>query len=325
VGDAHAAGRVRFGTLADGDVAQLAAAFPVWSKEAITYCVVVEGGDPFNAGWDMRALARDPAAARGCLARSFALAWQLDCFTKPTVPLINGLVSGAGVGLSLYGTHRVAGEGFRWRMPGPAEGWFPDHGVTHVLAAMPGHIGTYLALTGATLGRADAYRLGLLTHCIPARAFTGIAERLSDADPVDPILDGLHEAPGPGALERYEAIIARCFSAPTLEDMRARLAAEQGADAAWAKATADVLAKASPLAAALTLRLLREARSGDLREALIRDYRVAHRLIACADVAAGGPPWSAKADAATLETYFAPLGGDELLLASRAEMQAPAI
>ena len=78
---------------------------------------------------------------------------------------------------------------------------------------MPDAIGMYLALTGRSIGRADAYRLGLATHCIPAGRFGEIRAGLADADTVDPLLDDRHEDPGPGELEPLRAVIARCFSA----------------------------------------------------------------------------------------------------------------
>ena len=54
----------------------------------------------------------------------------------------------------------------------------------------------YLALTGRSVGRADAYRLGLVTHCIPAARFAEIRGAVADADPVDPVLDDAPRGPG---------------------------------------------------------------------------------------------------------------------------------
>ena len=141
--------------------------------------------------------------ARRALAAEYALNWPLDCFTKPTVSLIDGLVVGSGVGISLYGTHRVAGERYRFAMPETGIGLFPDDGVAYVFAQMPDMIGMYLALTGRAVGSADAYNLGLLTHCIPAGQFGEIRAAIRDADPVDPVLDARHEDPGPGELEAH--------------------------------------------------------------------------------------------------------------------------
>lgn len=324
--DTHAAGRLHFGSAGGRPnlemLDQLARAIPRWSKEAITYCVLLEGNDPFCAGWDLEALlAGDAAAARHTLAQSYTMAWQLECFTKPGIALIDGLVAGAGAAFTLYGTHRVGGERYRFSVPGPRQGWFPDHGLSHALAQLPGNIGTYLALTGAELGRADAYRLGLLTQCIPAAAFAGIATRLSDADPVDPILDGLDERPRAGALDPYAEVIAHCFSADSIEEILARLAGVKGRERDWALAANASVAAAPRLAAALTLAILRENRHGDLRDALIRDYRVASRLVAHEDRLARDTAVTAQ----MLAHLRASLETGDLSLSTRAEMQAPAL
>ena len=108
------------------------------------------------------------------LAAEYALNWALDRFVKPTVSLIDGMVMGGGVGISLYGTHRVAGERYRFAMPETGIGLFPDDGVSLCFARMPDEIGMYLALTGRRSAAADAYRLGLVTHCIPGREFAEI-------------------------------------------------------------------------------------------------------------------------------------------------------
>ena len=190
------------------------------------------------------------AEARRSLAAEYALNWALDRFVKPTISLIDGMVMGGGVGISLYGTHRVAGERYRFAMPETGIGLFPDDGVSHVLARMPDEIGMYLALTGRSVGPADAYRLGLVTHCIPARRFGEIRAAVCDADPVDPVLDTRHEEPGPGELERCgrrsRAASRRMASRPSWTGLRA----ETGSSATWAEAVRAELMQRSPLSLA---------------------------------------------------------------------------
>ena len=177
----------------------------------------------FSAGGDVRELVRwgreDRARAQRAFAEEYALNWLHECFSKPTISLIDGPVMGSGVGITLYGTHRVAGEGYRFAMPETAIGLFPDVGTAWTLSRLPDAIGMYLGLTGRSIGRADAYALGLLTHCIPAARFEEIKAALIDTWPVDPLLDERHVDPGPGELAPYAEHIARCFSAPTVEEI----------------------------------------------------------------------------------------------------------
>ena len=45
---------------------------------------------------------------------------------------------GSGVGISLFGTHRVAGEKYRFAMPETAIGLFPDVGAAWTLSRHAG-------------------------------------------------------------------------------------------------------------------------------------------------------------------------------------------
>jgi enoyl-CoA hydratase len=169
--------------------AELAVTLARFARDPQVYAMLIRSASPkvFSVGGDVRetiAWARsDPERARRALADEYRLNWQLECFTKPTVSLIDGLVMGSGVGLTIFGTHRVAGEGYAFAMPETAIGLFPDVGVAHVLARLPGAVGIYLGLTGRTIRRADAYALGLATHCIPRARFDEFAAGvLADLD-----------------------------------------------------------------------------------------------------------------------------------------------
>ena len=136
----------------------------------------------FCAGGDVKAVRaearRDIKSAKAFFAGEYALNWLLECFSKPTVSLADGLCKGSGVGLSVYNTHRVAAENYKFAMPETAIGLFPDVGAAHVLAHLPWPLGLYLGLTGRVIDRADAYWLDLVTHCIPAHRFGGILAAL---------------------------------------------------------------------------------------------------------------------------------------------------
>jgi enoyl-CoA hydratase/carnithine racemase len=324
--------------------AAMAEAFPRWARDPIVYAVVIRSASPraFCAGGDIKETtkwgrSRKEEAVKS-LAAEYALNWLLECFTKPTVSLIDGVVIGSGVGISLYGTHRVAGERYRFAMPETGIGLFPDDGVSWAFARMPGEIGMYLALTGRAIGRAGAYRLGLATHCIPAARFAEIAAGLAAADVVDDLLDARHEDPGAGELEAVEEAIARCFSADSVEGILERLRAERGAASTWAEGVVKDLLARSPTSLKITHRHVRLARTLDLRETLEQDFRLGCRCLDGHDFYEGvravlidrdqAPRWRPgrleEVSEAMVEAYFAPMGADELDLPSRAAMQAVA-
>src|SRR2546423_6090771 len=89
-------------------------------------------------------------------------------YPKPYVALIDGIVMGGGVGISVHGSHRVAGDKFAFAMPEVGIGFFPDVGATWFLPRLPGRLGTYCALTGEWLDGADAVVAGIATHRVPS-------------------------------------------------------------------------------------------------------------------------------------------------------------
>jgi enoyl-CoA hydratase len=320
----------------------IAAEIPKIARNPDIYVVVLgsSSAKAFCAGGDVRALIKaarqDTSVAAQYFAGEYSLDWLLECFSKPTVSLIDGLCMGSGAGLTLYNTHRVAGENYKFAMPETAIGLFPDVGVAHVLARMPWPIGNYLGLTGRTIGRADAYWLGLATHCIATEKFHDIVEQLADAQTIDPLLDDLHEPQEIGPVEAEKSRIEDLFGADTLGGILEALqrAAEKGDQ--FASGTLADLRKRSPISLAITDRHIRSAQTLDLRDTLKQDYRLAIRCLGNRDFAEGvraalidkdhAPKWQhlrvEDITEAEIDTYFASLGEDELDLPTRAEMQS---
>ncbi|MBJ7533981.1 enoyl-CoA hydratase/isomerase family protein [Rhodomicrobium vannielii ATCC 17100] len=299
------------------------------------YGLVLEAeGKAFCAGGDIRAI-RDmatnaPEEANRFYAAEYQHNWSLACFGKPHVALIDGAVMGGGVGVSLYGSHRVAGENFRFAMPETGIGFVPDVGGSWFLPRLPGKIGLYLALTGAVCDRADAHALGLATHCVPREGFAAIRAAMVEGQPADTVLNALHEPPGSSALEALREPIDRLFAAPSLEDLLRGLEREYGPWRDFALATLDTLSARSPLALHLTFELHRRAATfASLKDALTLEYRVATRLIRHADFAEGvraavidkdrSPKWThasiGAVDADLVASFFAPLPAGDVPLA----------
>jgi enoyl-CoA hydratase len=221
-------------------------------------------------------------------------------------------------------------------MPETAIGLFPDVGTAWTLSRLPDQIGMYLGLTGRSIGPADAFALGLLTHYIPAARYEEIKAALADTWPVDTILDERHVEQGPGELAPLAPVIARCFSAPSVEEIIAQLQSVQGTHRAWAQGVVADLRKRAPLSLKVTHRHIRDARAFDLRQTLIVDYRLACRFLDGSDFYEGvraalidrdgSPTWRPAVledvTPAMVDDYFAPMGAAELTLPTRQEMQA---
>ncbi len=321
--------------------AKLADTLPKYARDPLVYAVVVRSAIEgiFCAGGDVREIVSladsDMEGAERALADEIALVWRTECFTKPMVSLIDGHVIGGGNGISRYGTHRVAGESYNFCMPETALGFFPNNGLAHVFARMPKDIGMYLALTGERVGAADAFHLGLVTHCIPASAFPEIMAALADADPVDPVLDSRHLDPGSGKLPAIADAITRCFGAGTVAEIMIRLERERGAHAVWADATLARLRERSPMALVVTHRLVREAASMEFADVLELEHALICRMMELPDVHVGlrtlvarqpeTPRWRpsklADVSPAAVNAIFSPREAHHVHLPSRAKMQ----
>ncbi len=304
--------------------AEMTGWYPKLARDPGVYAAVVRyrGADGNGSACSATTTPPDlPEAARWqhIVGDELRLCWLHECFSKPTVGLLDGAVGAGQWRLVHFGTHRVGGGRFSLCLDGKDLGLLDSHGLAHGLARMPHAIGLYLVATGACLDRADAYALGLLTHCIDGDAFDAITAELADADPVDPLLDRRHRDPGVGPVLREADRIERYFGAPDGQETLRRLAAPHAGDEDWAAATLAAIRRRDPLSWALASRVVRAAGGLDLRQCLEQDYRVACRLPGLLDQAARRPDAVVEAQIGAVLT---PLDSEALGLASREEMQA---
>ena len=221
-------------------VRALAAQLEAWRHDgAVSRVILSAEGRAFSAGGDLRQIYEAGRAGRQYESIAFwreeyALNAAIKRYPKPYVALIDGIVMGGGVGVSVHGSHRVAGDRFAFAMPEVGIGFFPDVGATWFLPRLPGEVGTYCALTGEPLDAADGVATGVATHRVDSARFSELAEALCSPVSVDAILaafasSSAEKSGGPVMARRVA--IDRIFAAPTVEDILTLLDAEasQGA------------------------------------------------------------------------------------------------
>src|SRR5207247_7266607 len=176
-----------------------------WETDPAVTRVIVASRDPraFSAGGDVRALYDLGRAGRfdealGYFREEYALNTHIKSYRKPYVALIDGIVMGGGVGISVHGSHRVAGDKFAFAMPEVGIGFFPDVGATWFLPRLPGRLGTYCALTGERLDAADAVATGVATHRVLSARFADLLDGLCGAVFVDALLNAFAHTAGAG-------------------------------------------------------------------------------------------------------------------------------
>jgi len=273
-----------------GMVLALRAQLDSWAHDpAITRVVIQAAGErAFSAGGDIRHLYDLGKAGRTEEALQF---WRdeyplnalIKNYRKPYVALIDGIVMGGGVGVSIHGSHRVAGDRFSFAMPEVGIGFFPDVGATWFLPRMPGELGTYCGLTGERFGGADAVAAGIATHRVPSARFPALLEGLAGTVPVDAVLAAFNE-PGTdeGPILSRRAAIDRLFAGDRVEGILAALdgeAASGSADAEWAAQTAATMRTKSPLSLKIALTQVRGGKSLDFATCMRTEFRIVSRII----------------------------------------------
>jgi enoyl-CoA hydratase len=321
-----------------GMVRALRAQLDSWADDpAITRVVVTAAGErAFSAGGDIRALYDLGQAGRHEETLQFwrdeyPLNVAIKNYRKPYVALIDGMVMGGGVGVSVHGSHRVAGDRFQFAMPEVGIGFFPDVGATWFLPRLPGELGAYCGLTGERFGIADAVAAGIATHRVSSARFGALIEGLAGTVSVDAVLAAFAEPAGEGPIKARRASIDRLFAGSSVEVILAALereAASASGDADWAAKTAATMRAKSPLSLKIALAQVRRGKNWDFETCMRAEFRIVSRVIHGHDFYEGvravivdkdnKPHWQpatlAAVSDAEVERHFAPLGADELVL-----------
>lgn len=268
-------------------------ALTAWEDDDTVGAVLVSGAGERGlcAGGDIRAM-RDDALAGGTASLAFwrdeyRLNAYIARYPKPYVALMDGIVMGGGVGISAHGDVRVVTERTVLAMPETGIGLVPDVGGTYLLSRAPGELGTHLALTGMTIGAADAVLCGLADRVVASADLPALTAALADAEPGEAVR--AHAvAPGEGTLAEQRAWIDECYAADSVEEILDRLTAQADRGRQAAKEAATIILRRSPTALKATLAVLRAARGLDtLEQALDAEYRASCAALAHPDLPEG--------------------------------------
>jgi enoyl-CoA hydratase/carnithine racemase len=296
--------------LSTGMIRAMHTALEAWREDPDVLAVVVRTAHPraFCAGGDVRFLyetvQRSDGAARDTFfIEEYRLNHAIFTYPKPYIALTNGVVMGGGMGIS-QGAHRTGGlrvvtGSTRMAMPETRIGLFPDVGAGWFLARTPGALGRYLAVTGETIGPADALYAGLADAYIDDEALPALVDTLRSevfergADVVacverETAAYKVAPTPDTSTLASTRSFIDGHFALPDMVQILASLEAEKtGCEAAeWAEQTIGVLRERSPLSMAVSLEVVTRA-EGAMADCLRRDLDLTRTTFAHGDVVEG--------------------------------------
>ncbi len=308
-----------------GMVRVIAAALNGWSASDGVRLVLIRGAGERGlcAGGDIRAIYEDMLSGDprpvGFWREEYVLNQMIADYAKPIVAVMNGIVMGGGIGLSAHASHRIVTETTTIAMPETSIGFLPDVGASYLLSRAPGESGTFLALTADRVAAADALFLDLADFHIEMARLADLPQLLRDcqtAEDIEKPLLALATPPGPGFLEQARSWIDEAFSADSVEEICARLAARGETEAL------DNLQKIrgnSSTSLKIALRALRKGRAyGKLAPCLAMELTVATHLMRSHDMREGiraavidkdrKPKWSPArledVSDETVEAYF---------------------
>ncbi|NYF98651.1 enoyl-CoA hydratase/isomerase family protein [Janibacter cremeus] len=299
-------------------VVAMQAQLTAWEGEDAITAIAIEGAGEKGlcAGGDVRAV-REAHLAGGpggvdFWADEYALDAQIAEYPKPVIAVMDGVVMGGGLGISMFADARWATERSRIAMPETIIGFFPDVGATYLLSRAPGELGTHMAMTGATVTGADAVHVGLADSVVDSASIPDLLAAVAAGGPVETAPStggegavlgshvprgrsegpraraskgGVSDAATEGDLAGAREWIDECYAG---DDPAAVIERLRGHANPQAQVAAKEISMRSPLSVAVTLEALRRAADAtSVREVLRTDTIVSANLLHRPDFSEG--------------------------------------
>ncbi|XP_076678657.1 3-hydroxyisobutyryl-CoA hydrolase [Andrena cerasifolii] len=253
-----------------------------WESSKAIVVIEGTGEKAFCAGGDVKSLVlalkenNDKLVGEAFFRKEYVLNHLIGTYKIPYVALINGIIMGGGVGLSVHGKYRVATERTLFAMPETAIGLFPDVGGSYFLPRLNGKLGLYLGLTGDRLKGIDVLLAGIATHFVLSEKLPDLRQELLTTEVPD-IKEILNKYQSKNldqefCLASYMNQIDKCFSASSVEGIIERLKED---NTEWAQKTIEMLSKASPTSLKITMNAIQRGSTLSLAECLKMEYRLA--------------------------------------------------
>ena len=248
-----------------------------WENDPKIGAVLIDGAGEraFCAGGDV-ILLHDSGKAGDSRAEAFwrieyALNELIHRYSKPYITLIDGFVMGGGVGLSVHGRLRVAGDDTLFAMPETGIGYFPDVGGTYFLPRLGIDIGQWLGLTGARLGAAQTCAIGVANAYVPSAQHGALIEALgranldgSDAAVANVMIDFVKAPPKDDPIPPS----VQAFGASSVPAILLALD-EDGSE--WAMKQAKNIRRKSPLAMRVTYEAIKRGADMNFKAAMTQE------------------------------------------------------
>lgn len=272
-------------------VSLLAEYLEKWERDDDAELVLIKGaGRAFCAGGDLTMFYAGRTSKDACLEvvyRMYWLCFHIHSYRKTQVALVNGISMGGGASFMVPMTFSVVTEKVVFATPETSIGFHTECGFSYMLSHLPGHLGEYLALTGARLNGKELVAIGFATHFVPSEKMNELEQHLLRINSGDKnrVKAGIEDFSVNVELDvdsvlNKQSIIDECFSKNSVEEIIKSLETESGKEGnAWINSVLAGLKKSSPLALKITLKSIREGRNQTLSECLRKEFRVTMNIL----------------------------------------------
>lgn len=313
-------------------IVALSRVLKAWEHDPDVHRVIVRAeGRAFCAGGDIIGLYNAGKAGTpdyGLFFDEYRMNAQIARYSKPYIALIDGIVMGGGVGISVHGSHRVMSEKAVFAMPEVGIGFFPDVGGSYFLPRIGGHFGIYLALTGERIRWGDALHTGIGTHGVAAERFEELCEALVRRGDINTVFSEFEQPQAAETDARTFETVNTHFAGGDVNSIVSSLTDAANSGEAVSAAILETIRKRSPTSVHVAFRQLMEGAGLTMDQCMKMEFRIVNRMLQGHDFYEGiraavidrtnPPQWNpAELEQVTpdmIEPYFAPLDNGELPL-----------
>jgi 2-(1,2-epoxy-1,2-dihydrophenyl)acetyl-CoA isomerase len=154
--------------------------------EEIRVVILTGSGDAFSAGQDVFELYRrevsqgGSAAAHELRERFLPIVLRLRQIGKPVIASINGIATGAGLGIALASDLRIASDSAEFIASPISIGLIPGAGISFFLPLLAGYgRAAELTFLGNRIGAGRALELGIVNRVVPAADLQSVSLELA--------------------------------------------------------------------------------------------------------------------------------------------------
>ncbi|GLU21736.1 hypothetical protein SLE2022_378560 [Rubroshorea leprosula] len=272
-------------------VSLLAEYLEKWEKDAEAELILLKGaGRAFSAGGDLKMFYDGRNSKDSCLEvvyRMYWLCFHIHTYKKTQVALVNGIAMGGGASLVVPMKLSVVTEKTVFATPEASIGFHTDCGFSYMLSHLPGHLGEFLALTGARLNGKELVAAGLATHFVPSEKLPELEKCLISLKTgnINAVKSAIEEFSldvqlDEGSILNKQSVIDECFSKDTVADIIKSFEAEASKEGnGWISPVLKGLKRSSPTGLTITLRSIREGRKQSLAECLKKEFRLTMNIL----------------------------------------------